>query len=203
MWVKICGLTTPEAVEAALAAGADALGFVFAPSPRRLGAAQARVLAAPARGRIPCVAVMRHPAQAELDEVLAAFAPDVLQTDAADFATLQLPATLARLPVLRDGQALPEPLLPRFLFEGALSGAGRTSDWTCAATLARRAALVLAGGLSAHNVASAIAAVQPDGVDVSSGVEEAPGVKSPAAIAAFVAAARAAAPASNPTRFRA
>ncbi len=61
-------------------------------------------LAAPARGRVRCVAVMRHPQQAGLDEILAAFEPDVLQTDAEDFARLRLPATLARLPVVRAAQ---------------------------------------------------------------------------------------------------
>ena len=189
MWVKICGLTTPAAVEAALAAGADAIGFVFAESPRRVTTTLACQLAAPARGRARCVAVTRHPQQNEVEEILAVFRPDALQTDAGDFEHLRLPETLERLPVVRPwraGDALP----PRPLFEGSVSGAGRTCDWGRAAEVARRAQLVLAGGLDAGNVATAIASVRPFGVDVSSGVEARSGVKDPAEINRFVNAAR-------------
>lgn len=189
MWVKICGMTTPEAVEAALAAGADAIGFVFAESARRVTAAFACQLAAPARGRARCVAVTRHPEQAQVEEILAVLRPDALQSDAGDFAHLRLPETLERLPVIRawrPGDALP----PRLLFEGSISGAGRTCDWDRAAEVACRAQLVLAGGLDARNVATAIASVRPFGVDVSSGVETRPGLKDPAEINRFVNAAR-------------
>ena len=101
MWVKICGRTSAEAVSAALASAVDAIGFVFAESPRRLTPRAAARLAQPARGRLCCVAVMRHPTQAEVDEVVATFAPDLLQSDAADFDALRLPTELARLPVVR------------------------------------------------------------------------------------------------------
>ena len=175
----------------ALAAGADAIGFVFAESSRRLSPQAAAHLAAPVRGRICCVAVTRQPTQAALDEIVATFAPDLLQTDAADFITLRLPATLARLPVVRAGEAAPAALPGRILFEGPASGSGALSDWDAASSLARRTELVLAGGLHAGNVAAALAAVQPYGVDVSSGVESEPGVKSPAEIMKFVAAVRA------------
>jgi phosphoribosylanthranilate isomerase len=77
------------------------------------------------------------------------------------------------------------------LFEGPVSGVGSTSDWNSAAQLARTTQLVLAGGLNATNVADAIAAVRPFGVDVSSGVEAAPGIKDPAKIHEFVRRARA------------
>ncbi|MBS0380052.1 MAG: phosphoribosylanthranilate isomerase [Proteobacteria bacterium] len=191
MWIKICGLTSAEAVAAALALSVDAVGFVFAESVRRVSPAQARALAQPARGRARCVAVMRHPSQALLDEVLEGFGPDMLQADVEDLARLALPARLERLPVVRGGTAAALPA--RILFEGAVSGSGRVADWDAAALLARRTELVLAGGLNAGNVATAIGAVHPFGVDVSSGVEAAPGVKSPAAIADFVSQARAAA----------
>ena len=193
MWIKICGMTTPAAVEAALEAQVDAIGFVFASSLRELTPAVAATLARPARGRVRCVAVMQHPTQEAVDEVLRTFAPDLLQSDAGDFARLRLPATLDTLAVVREGAALPVPLPARLMFEGPASGRGRVSDWSIAAALAPRTELVLAGGLSEANVAAAIAQVHPFGVDVSSGVEESPGVKSPAAIARFVAAARAAA----------
>src|SRR5581483_5277708 len=91
MWIKICGITTPEAIAAALAAPVDAIGFVFADSPRQLTLEDAVALAAPARGRVRCVAVTRHPSQRYLDDVIAVFRPDVLQTDAEDLRELRLP----------------------------------------------------------------------------------------------------------------
>jgi len=190
MWVKICGMTTPEAVAAALEAGADAIGFVFASSARRVSPAEAARLAAPARGKLACVAVMRHPSQSELDEVLGVFRPDVLQTDLSDLDALSVPVQLTTLPVVRGG-AGPDPLPARLLFEGPASGAGIPCDWRGASRMARRTELVLAGGLSPDNVAAAIAGVRPFGVDVSSGVEQRPGIKSPALIRRFVSAARA------------
>jgi phosphoribosylanthranilate isomerase len=192
MWIKICGMTTAAAVSAALEAGADAIGFVFARSPRQLTPKAAAALARPVRTRICCVAVTHAPTQAAVDEIVKTFAPDLLQSDAADFAALRLPAGLERLPVVRGAEP-PTPLPPRLLFEGLTSGAGSLSDWELAARLARSSELILAGGLRAANVAAAVAAVRPWGVDVSSGVESQPGVKSPAEIVSFVAAARAAA----------
>lgn len=200
MWIKICGMTTAAAVEAALEAHVDAIGFVFARSVRELTPESAAALAGPARGRVRCVAVTRHPTQAAVDEIVQLFAPDILQSDAEDFRTLRLPAALETLAVVRAGGTVPLPLPGRILFEGPASGRGAVSDWSAAAALARRTQLVLAGGLNALNVAAAIAQVQPFGVDVSSGVEELPGVKSPAAIVSFVEAvrgARVAAPAAG------
>ncbi|HKZ74318.1 MAG TPA: phosphoribosylanthranilate isomerase [Steroidobacteraceae bacterium] len=192
MWIKICGLTTHDAVAAAVDAEVTAIGFVFSPSVRRVAPAEAAALAAYARGRVRCVAVFRHPSQAEVDEVLDRFRPDVLQTDAADLASLRLPRSLALLPVFRAGGGAAAPLPQRLLFEGPESGSGTATDWAEARGLARSAQLVLAGGLSAENVAAAIAEVRPFGVDVSSGVEARKGVKSPAGIARFAASARAA-----------
>jgi phosphoribosylanthranilate isomerase len=192
MWIKICGMTSAAAVSAALAAGADAIGFVFASSPRRLTPQTAAELAQPVRGRLACVAVTRHPAQAAVDRIVAVLAPDLLQTDAADFERLRLPAGLGRLPVVRAGEVVPAVLPARILFEGPASGTGAVSDWNAARALAARTQLVLAGGLNAGNVAAALASVRPFGVDVSSGVERQPGVKSPAEIVRFVTAARAA-----------
>jgi phosphoribosylanthranilate isomerase len=192
MWVKICGITSEEAAAAALAAHADALGFIFAPSVRRLTPQQAARLADPARGRASLVAVTLHPDQAEVDEIIATLRPDVLQSDAADFARLQLPDALLRLPVLRSSTHAQSMTSGRFLFEGARSGSGEIGDWNTAARLARSGELILAGGLNRENVAAAIRAVGPYGVDVSSGVEIAPGRKSAEKISQFIAAARAA-----------
>ena len=191
IWIKICGLTSPEAVAAALEAGVDAVGFVFhAPSPRHLTPLDAARLARAVPERVLRVAVTRAPSQAEVDAIVAGFAPDALQSDATDLERLRLPAGLARLPVLRSGEPLPAQLPRRCLYESADSGRGVTADWGAAGALAARTELVLAGGLTAANVGAAIAAVRPFGVDVSSGVETEPGRKDPASIRDFVAAAR-------------
>jgi len=197
MFVKLCGMNSEAAVAAALEAGADALGFVFAPSVRRVSPAEAARLAAPARGRTCCVAVMLHPNPSEIVDVLRDFAPDALQTDLADEALLSPEAKRIWWPVLRSGRALPTPLPNRVLFEGPVSGAGEAADWTMARSLAPMTQLILAGGLHSGNVATAIRAVQPFGVDVSSGIESSPGRKCATRIHEFVRAARAAA-AENP-----
>jgi phosphoribosylanthranilate isomerase len=192
--VKICGLTTEEAVEAAISAGADAVGFVFhEPSPRNVSPGTAARLALLLPPGIRKVAVTLHPGQQQVDEVLAALAPDVWQTDAADFDRLRVPMGVERWPVFRPGTRPQHPLPARLLFEGARSGAGEVADWPAAAELATRSELILGGGLTLANVAAAVAAVRPFGVDVSSGVESSPGRKDPARIREFVAAARAAA----------
>jgi phosphoribosylanthranilate isomerase len=192
-WIKICGLRSERAVGAAVEAGVDAVGFVFHPgSARHLEPFVAALLAASVPPGVMCVAVTRHPTQEAIDDILDAFEPDALQTDAEDFDRLVLPAGLVRLPVLRSGAAPPPSLPGRFLYEGPQSGSGATVDWDAARSLAVRAQLVLAGGLSPANVADAIARARPFGVDVSSGVESEPGVKDAARIREFVAAARAA-----------
>lgn len=190
--VKICGVTTEEAINAAVAAGADALGFVFhGPSPRSIEPVRAAALTAALPASILRVAVTLHPSQALVDRVLAEFEPDVWQSDADDFAGLALPPTIARWPVWRSGNGSSAPP-PRLLFEASVSGAGAKADWQAAGALAKRCGLILGGGLDAANVGAAIAAVRPYGVDVSSGVERGPGIKDPAMIRAFIEAARAA-----------
>lgn len=190
VWVKICGLTTPAAVSAAIEAGADAVGFVFAESKRKVTPRRAAELASDVPKHIVRVAVMLHPSQQQLDAVWSEFRPDVLQADFEDFSSLHVPEQLQVIPVLRAGRELPEVLPPRVLFEGLLSGAGATTDWSEAAKLASRTQLILAGGLKPTNVALAIATALPFGVDVSSGVEAEPGVKDPAKIYEFVRNAR-------------
>ncbi len=197
MFVKICGLTDEDSVAAALDAGADAIGFVFAPSVRQISPTEAARLAAPARGRALCVAVIRHPMSAELEEIFEIFSPDWLQTDHADTSSLSAQALehLRRgrlLPVYRESEVLAAELPARLLFEGAVSGAGRTADWALARAAVERTQVLLAGGLNPDNVAEAIRHVRPWGVDVSSGVESAPGKKSVQRIHQFVSAAKAA-----------
>jgi phosphoribosylanthranilate isomerase len=192
-FIKVCGMTTPEAVSAALSCQVDAIGFVFAESVRRVGTQRANELAAPARHRAACVAVTRHPSREDVAIILREFKPDILQTDLDDIDQLELPHTLSVLPVMRAGPAPACALPRRVLFEGPVSGSGQTTDWQQAAELARRVEVILAGGLHAANVGDAIRQVQPFGVDVSSGVERSPGIKSIQKIEQFVAAARAAA----------
>jgi phosphoribosylanthranilate isomerase len=186
-------MTTPEAVAMALDCEVDAIGFVFANSVRRVSAQRANELAVPARQRVACVAVTRHPSREEVAAILRDFKPDILQTDLEDLEQLDLPRTLGVLPVMRAGPAPACALPRRLLFEGPTSGSGQTTDWQQAAELARRVEVILAGGLHPANVGAAIRQVQPFGVDVSSGVERSPGIKSIQKIEQFVAAARAAA----------
>ena len=192
-FIKICGMTTPVAVSTALACEVDAIGFVFAASVRQVTTQRASELAAAARGRIACVAVTRHPTREQVAEILRDFTPDILQTDIDDIAGLNLPKTLSVLPVMRPGLQASCELPGRILYEGPVSGSGQTTDWTIAAELARRCDVILAGGLNPLNVGVAVRQVRPFGVDVSSGVEERPGVKSADRIEKFVAAARMAA----------
>jgi phosphoribosylanthranilate isomerase len=192
-FIKICGMTTAVAVSTALACEVDAIGFVFAASVRRVTTTTAVELAAPARGRIACVAVMRHPSREQVFEVLRDFKPDILQTDIDDIAALDLPGSLSVLPVVRPGPRATCSLPARILFEGPVSGSGQTTDWDVAAELARDYQVILAGGLTPVNVGDALQRVRPFGVDVSSGVESEPARKSTEKIESFVAAARMAA----------
>ena len=191
--IKICGLTSPDMVSAAVDAGADAIGFVFADSPRRVTVDLACRIARTLPAHIVRVAVMRHPTQAEWDEVAGGFRPDWLQTDAADFAQLLIDAEVVRMPVFRDSPLLDANAVAaasQALFEAPDSGAGQRADWDRAAALARTTRLMLAGGLDPTNVVAAIRHVSPWGVDVSSGVEVRRGVKDKDKIAAFIEAVR-------------
>jgi len=191
--VKICGLRKPEDVKAAVDAGADAVGFVFAESVRRVSPAAAQAATKYLPKRVRRVAVMRHPSQREWQEVLDTFSPNVLQTDIEDFESLDVPDSVERWPVIREGYASSGGELPGcFLYEGTASGSGRTVDWQRAAKLARQGRMILAGGLGVDNIATAIRTVRPYGVDVSSGVESRPGRKDPGLIRLFINAARAA-----------
>lgn len=189
-FVKICGLREAAAVDAAVAAGADAVGFVFAPSVRRVSAREAAAAASRVPRQVLRVAVMQHPTPEEWREVETILRPDVLQADAADFDYLDVPPGIARWPVLREGSPVPAVLPDTFVYEGAVSGRGERVDWHAAAALAQRGRMLLAGGLAPANVARALAEVAPWGVDVSSAVESTPGIKDPALIHAFLAAAK-------------
>lgn len=191
VFVKICGVTDEAALDAAVEAGADAIGFVFhGASPRNVTPHHAEILAGRLPGGVLAVAVTQHPSLELISRILEDFSPDAWQTDAQDFETIRLPDFIQRWPVLREG-ATPPAYCGRVVFDAAESGQGRLANWREAALVARRTELILGGGLDAGNIAAAIATVRPFGVDVSSGVESAPGVKDLVRIRAFLAAARA------------
>ncbi|MGH6817167.1 MAG: phosphoribosylanthranilate isomerase [Methylovirgula sp.] len=208
--IKICGLSTPETLEAALAAGADMVGFVrFAKSPRHLSLAAAQSLGRQVGGRARKVLLTVDADEPALAAAIEALKPDLLQLHGNE--TPQRVAALkARfgLPVMKAiaiGTAADlariaayEPAADMLLLDSRAAdsvlpgGSGKTFDWTLLGGLDLRKPWLLAGGLDAGNVGMALAATHAPGVDVSSGVESAPGVKDVAKISAFVAAARAA-----------
>jgi phosphoribosylanthranilate isomerase len=190
--VKVCGITDAEAASAAVGAGADFLGFVFyPPSPRHLAAEQAAEIAENVRDSAQIVAVFHHPAPQDVALVVEVLRPSWVQSDVDDFDAIRLPAGCRKLRVYRPATASRlEAGLELVLFEGPSSGRGRPVDWDLAREVAARCPVMLAGGLKASNVGEAIRAVGPAGVDVSSGVERAPGVKDPDKILDFVNAVR-------------
>ena len=186
LFVKICGINDEEAGLAAASSGADAVGFVFADSPRQISPRRAIAISGELPPGILRVAVFRRPDPIEIDAVLEEFTPDVVQADAHSLAGME---GFPTFPVFRDG----EETIPdggRFLYEGPASGVGQIVDLARAAGVARLGEMILAGGLRPDNVGRVIATVRPFGVDVSSGVETAPGVKDPSLIRSFVAAVR-------------
>jgi phosphoribosylanthranilate isomerase len=187
LFVKVCGVTDLAVAEAAAQAGADAVGFVFSPSPRQVTARTALAISAELAPQVIRVAVFRRPTLSEIEMVLEVFTPDLVQADHDALAGFTAVDTL---PVYREDGPVPDG--GRFLYEGPVSGVGEMVDLTRATGIARLGEMILAGGLRPDNVGTAISQVRPYGVDVSSGVETAPGRKDPALIRSFVAAARAA-----------
>jgi len=189
-WIKICGVTTAEAVSAADSVDVDAIGFVFAESPRRVTPERAFRLAAPIRGRMACCAVVRRTSQAEVDEILRVLRPDMLQVDVGELDALALPRTLQVLPVASTRSKAPDELPARMLLERPPTDDGTGWDEDGIRGLSRRTRLVLAGGLDAGNVGPLVRSLTPFGVDVSRGVEIAPGIKGLELIRRFVQAVR-------------
>ncbi|HZF76650.1 MAG TPA: phosphoribosylanthranilate isomerase [Acetobacteraceae bacterium] len=209
--VKVCGVNGPAAMEAAHRAGADLVGFVFFPrSPRAVSPADAAALSVAYPGGPGRVALLVDPSDAEIEGVLAALRPDVIQLHGEE-----TPARCAEirarfgLPVMKalgiategDLAALDAyaPAVDRFLLDakpppGASLPGGNAAafDWGLLAGRRIPRPWLLAGGLTPANVAGAVRVAGAPGVDVSSGVERARGVKDPALVEAFVAAARAA-----------
>jgi phosphoribosylanthranilate isomerase len=207
--VKICGLKTPEALEVALESGADLTGFVFfPPSPRNLGLEAAKRLGAQVKGRAGKVALTVDANDETLRAIVDALKPDILQLHGKE--TPERVATVRSrfgLPVMK---ALPisersdlSPLrefanvADRLLFDARPpqdatrpGGLGRTFDWTLLKGIDPKINFMLSGGLDARNVAQALAITNAPGVDVSSGVERAPGEKDLDKIRDFIRTAR-------------
>jgi phosphoribosylanthranilate isomerase len=209
--VKICGINSLEAANAALSAGADFAGLVFFErSPRNLNLDQARQLAALLRRRIRVVALLVDPPDSQVDEIVAVIAPDFIQLHG-DETPLRVAAIAnqAKRPAIKvvaiagpedvararayeevadyllfDAKAGPETQRP--------GGLGAAFDWQLLAGAQIKRPWGLAGGLTAENVGRAIEIAHPHFVDASSGVEDSPGRKSAAKIAAFIHAARSA-----------
>ena len=199
--VKVCGLARTEDVHTALAAGADAVGAVhYAPSPRSVEAAQIAALFAEVPPKVLTVGVVVDLTPASVGDFLAASGVRALQLCGAqspgDWADAPVPL-LRRIPVDASGAAEIEAwqgVAAGFVLDHpkTAGGSGQTVDFALAAELAPQAPCLLAGGLSAGNTPEAVDAVRPHGVDASSRLEQMPGRKNPAAVYAFVQAARAA-----------
>ncbi len=199
--VKICGITSVQDGVAAARHGADAIGLIFyPPSPRRVALEQARSIAAGLPPFVARVAVFVDPAPAEVEAVIRACRPDVLQFHGAEAPELCRGFGVPYLKAARVGREgdLLEYLAPFHDAAGWLldtyreelyGGTGEAFDWD---TIPPRPArpIVLSGGLDAQNVGRAIRRVRPWAVDVSSGVESAKGVKDERLIAAFIAGVR-------------
>lgn len=207
--IKICGLTAPDALDAALTAGADFVGFVFfPPSPRNLGLEAARTLGAQVAGRAGKVALTVNANDDTIAAIVAALQPDMLQLHGKETPERVVAVrTRFGLPVMK---ALPiatradltsirlyADVVDRLLFDARPAadatrpgGLGVSFDWTLLKGVDPHVPWMLSGGLDAGNVAEAIAVTGAPGVDVSSGVERAPGEKDVGKIRAFIRAAR-------------
>jgi phosphoribosylanthranilate isomerase len=207
--VKICGLSTPAALEAALDAGADMVGFVFFPkSPRHLDWATARALGRQARGRAKIVALSVDADDETLKRIADALSPDLMQLHGRETPErVKRIGELCASPTMKAiGVAARADLAEADAYAGAADyllidakapkdaalpgGNGRPFDWSLTRDFRPPVPWLLSGGLDPDTVATAIELSQARGVDVSSGVESAPGVKDEARIRAFVAAAR-------------
>ena len=207
--IKICGLATQAAVDAALMAGADMVGFVFfPPSPRNIDYETARALGARVAGRARKVSLTVDATDDVLAVLIEALQPDLLQLHGRE--------TLARIRDIKAKFGLPvmkaigvsaaadlaavdryAPVVDRILFDAKPpseatrpGGNGLAFDWALIANVTTAVPWMLSGGLTPENVAEALRVTRAPGLDVSSGVESAPGVKDTGAIAEFAARAR-------------
>ena len=202
MWVKICGITNEEDALMAVALGADALGFVFAPSPRQVTVGTVRDIVRRLPPEVMTIGVFRdHEPRYVIDTVLEAGlgGAQLHGHETPQQAAEVRPKVKTLIVAFAAGSAGLERAAnyesDALLIDGATPGSGQVFDWSLIDSLPQRRRLILAGGLTPTNVASAIARVEPWGVDVSSGVESEPGRKDPRLVQSFIRAARQASPA--------
>ncbi len=201
MFVKICGITNEDDALLAVALGADAIGFVFAPSPRQIAPQRAYdIVRRLAPGILP-VGVFRNEHPDRVVDIVRSARLKAAQLHGTETPAMthqvrrQLGYVIKAFPAGSDELARADDWgADVVLVDAATPGSGSTYDWGLVDAAPQDAQILLAGGLTPENVATAIARVRPWGVDVSTGVERSPGRKDPVKLKAFIDAARAAAP---------
>jgi len=199
VFIKICGTTSEEDALLAVAMGADALGFVFAPSPRQVSASLAHDIARRLPPEVITVGVFRDEAPERVVEIVndaglkGAQLHGTESPAAVRWIAERVGMTIKAFPAGHPGLALaPDYAADLILLDAASPGSGQVFDWRLAQNVPDGTRLVLAGGLTPENVVDAIAQVRPWGVDAATGVEAEPGRKDPRKLRAFIAAVRAA-----------
>jgi len=200
MFVKICGITTEADALLAVALGADGIGFLFAPSPRQVSAQAVRRITERVPPEIMTVGVFRNEAPARVVEIVNSIGLKAAQlhgdetVEQSRWVAERVPLTIKAFPAgdARIGR-IDDYGVGLVLVDAESPGSGEVFDWRLAEGVVDPARLIVSGGLRPENVGDAIAHLHPFGVDVSTGVESAPGRKDPVKLRAFVAAARMAA----------
>jgi phosphoribosylanthranilate isomerase len=199
VFIKICGTTSEEDALLAVAMDADAIGFIFAPSPRQISPTIARDISKRLPPEVMTVGVFRDEAPRRVVDIMQFAGLQCAQLHGHERPE-QARWIRKRLPHVFQAFAAGDPAVTRareygvdaVLLDNPAPGSGQVFDWALASEVPTGIKLLIAGGLTPDNVSGAVAAVQPWGVDVVSGVEKEPGVKDPVKLRAFVAAARAA-----------
>jgi phosphoribosylanthranilate isomerase len=199
VFVKICGTTSEEDALLAVAMDADAVGFIFAPSPRQISPTLARDIAQRLPPEVMTVGVFRNEAPRRVVDIMQHAGLQCAQLHGQERPE-QARWIRKRLPYVFQAFAAGDPAVARareygvdaVLLDNPAPGSGQVFDWALASEVPTGLRVIIAGGLTPNNVSGAVSAVQPWGVDVVSGVEKSPGVKDPVKLRAFVAAARAA-----------
>ncbi len=202
MFVKICGVTSEEDALLAVAMGADAVGFVFAPSPRQMAPTRVRDIAGRLPPEIMTVGVFRDASKDQVVKTVQAAGLKAAQLHGRETPEVTR-AVRARVGLVIKGLPAGDPALDHWdefgadalLLDSPRPGSGQVFDWSLAEGIPSNRRVILAGGLTPENVADGVEHVRPWGVDVSTGVEISPGKKDPIKVRAFINAARDAAPA--------
>ena len=201
MFVKICGITTEDDALLAVAMGADAVGFVFAPSPRQVTPLAVYDIVRRLPPEVLTVGVFRNETPGRVVDLANRSGVKAVQLHGNERPeeAIEISRSIRRVykafpagsPLVHRAREYPSDMV---LVDSAQPGSGEVFDWTMVEDVPKGLKVILAGGLTPDNVAHAIEVVDPWGVDVSSGVESSPGRKDPRKVRAFITAARAAAP---------